>query len=199
MDNKFPKITGVVLAGGQARRMGGQDKGLIEVAGKPLVEYAIASMKEQLENIVINANRNKELYSQYGFPVVSDSDEGFNGPLAGMASCMKAVNTRYLLTVPCDSPLLPGDLVSRMFKAFEDNKADIAVADSGGRMQPVFSLISCSLLDSLTRYLENGERKIDIWFQQHALVSVDFSDIPDTFINVNTPEDIKMIESRLGK
>jgi molybdopterin-guanine dinucleotide biosynthesis protein A len=199
MDNKFPKITGVVLAGGQARRMGGQDKGLIEVAGKPLVEYAIASMKEQLENIVINANRNKELYSQYGFPVVSDSDEGFNGPLAGMASCMKAVNTKYLLTVPCDSPLLPGDLVSRMLKAFEDNKADIAVADSGGRMQPVFSLISCSLLDSLTRYLENGERKIDIWFQQHALVSVDFSDIPDTFINVNTPEDIKMIESRLGK
>jgi molybdopterin-guanine dinucleotide biosynthesis protein A len=196
MNLKYPNITAVILAGGQARRMGGQDKGLIELSGTPLIEYVIAVLQPQLENIVINANRNAGIYASYGFPVIADDYEGYNGPLAGIASCMKAIDTEYLITTPCDTPLLPQDLVSRMFVSLEENQAEISVADSGERLQPVFSLIKCSLLDSLLDYLDAGERKIDRWFKQHRMITVDFSDQPDTFLNVNTPEDIKEMESR---
>ena len=100
MNLKYPNITGVILAGGQARRMGGQDKGLIELSGTPLIEYVIAVLQPQLENIVINANRNDGIYASYGFPVIADDYEGYNGPLAGIASCMKAIDTEYLITTP---------------------------------------------------------------------------------------------------
>jgi molybdenum cofactor guanylyltransferase len=196
MRTKFPNITGAILSGGQARRMGGQDKGLIELSGKPLIEYVIAVLRDQLGNIVINANRNSEIYASYGFPVIADDYEGYNGPLAGIASCMKVIDTEYLLTTPCDTPLLPQDLVSRMFASLEEGQAEISVADSGERLQPVFSLLKCSLLDSLLTYLDTGERKIDRWFQQHRMVTVDFSGQPETFLNVNTPEDISQMESQ---
>jgi molybdenum cofactor guanylyltransferase len=196
MQTSFPDITAVILAGGQARRMDGQDKGLIEVSGRPMIEYVIAALEPQLDTIIINANRNHDIYARYGFPVIADNYEGYNGPLAGMASCMKTIDTEYMITSPCDSPFLPDDLVTRMFGALQDNQADISVADSGERIQPVFSLMKCSLLDSLLAYLDSGERKIDFWFKQHAMTRVNFSDKPETFINVNTPEDIKNIEAR---
>ncbi len=195
MQTSSPDITAVILAGGQARRMGRQDKGLIEVSGRPMIEYVIDSLRPQLDNIIINANRNLEIYGQYGFPVISDEHDGFNGPLAGLASCRKAIDRNYWLTGPCDSPYLPDDYVTRMFRALQDNQAEISVADSGERMQPVFSLLKCSLLKSLLAYLDSGERKIDRWFQQHAMTRVDFSDKPETFINVNTPADIRNLET----
>ncbi|MFT5133099.1 MAG: molybdopterin-guanine dinucleotide biosynthesis protein A [Gammaproteobacteria bacterium] len=198
MHSNFTDITAVILAGGQARRMGGQDKGLIEVSGKPMIEYLITALRVQLDNIIINANRNQDIYGKYGFPVIADNYEGFNGPLAGMASCMKVIETKYMITAPCDSPNLPADYVLRMFNALEEHQSDISVADSGERIQPVFSLLKCSLLDSLLDYLDSGERKIDRWFEQHAMTRVDFSDKPETFINVNTLEDIKNIEASPG-
>jgi molybdopterin-guanine dinucleotide biosynthesis protein A len=197
MQNKFPDITAVILAGGQARRMGGQDKGLLEVSGLAMIEYVISALQSQLDKIIINANRNHDIYTNYGFPVIADNYEGFEGPLAGMASCMKVIDTEYMLTTPCDSPMLPTDYVARMFSALDVNQSDIAVADSGERIQPVFCLLKCSLLDSLLNYLNNGDRKIDHWFQQHVMTKVSFADKPETFINVNTPEDIKVIESKL--
>jgi len=196
MQTDFPNISAVILAGGQARRMGGQDKGLIEVSGRAMIEYVITALQAQLDKIIINANRNHDIYRQYGFPVVADNYEGFNGPLAGIASCMKVIDTEYMITVPCDSPMLPNDFVTRMFKALENNQAEISVADSCERIQPVFSLLKCTLLDSLCAYLDNGERKIDLWFQQHTMIRVDFSDKPETFTNVNTLEDIKHMEAR---
>jgi|APSaa5957512535_1039671.scaffolds.fasta_scaffold28303_3 molybdenum cofactor guanylyltransferase len=198
MQNNFPDITAVILAGGQARRMDGQDKGLLEVSGLAMIEYVISVLHSQLDKIVINANRNQDTYAKYGFPVIADDYEGFKGPLAGMASCMKAIETEYMITAPCDSPLLPADFVTRMFSALQEKNADISVADSGDRIQPVFCLLRSSLLDSLLHYLDSGERKIDLWFQQHVMTKVDFSDKPDTFINVNTPEDIKIIEAKIN-
>jgi molybdopterin-guanine dinucleotide biosynthesis protein A len=191
-------VTGVILAGGEARRMGGQDKGLIEIAGRPMIEYVIDAVKPQVGALLINANRSHERYGRYGFPVIADDNQDFNGPLAGMASSMRVAVTEYIATLPCDSPNVPADLVARLYRRLRAENAEIAVAHSGERMQPVFSLLKCALLDSLLSYLDSGERKIDRWYAQHKTATVDFSDRPDTFINVNTPEDIEKIEASLA-
>ena len=164
---KYENATGVILAGGQARRMGGGDKGLIEVAGRPMIEYVIDILKMRLETIFINANRNIEIYGAYNYPVIRDVDEGYQGPLAGMASCMSVCETEYIITAPCDAPLLPEDYVGRMMEQAIDSGAEIAVADNGNRLQPVFSLLKVNLLDSLRAYLDSGERKIE-WFEVYA-------------------------------
>jgi len=188
-------ITGVILAGGEARRMGGQDKGLIQLGGQPLIEHVLATLKPQVGKIIINANRNHDSYGKYALPIVADELEGFNGPLAGMASCMRHIDTEYMVTVPCDSPYVPRDLVSRLSQQLQSDDAEISVAHNGERMQPVFSLMKCDLLDSLLVYLNQGHRKIDRWYEQHKLAITDFSDAPETFININTPDDIKNIEA----
>jgi molybdopterin-guanine dinucleotide biosynthesis protein A len=190
-------VTGVILAGGEARRMGGRDKGLIEIAGRPMVEYVIEALRPQVGALLINANRSRERYARFGYPVVADEFDGYNGPLAGMASCMRVAATDYIATLPCDSPHIPPDLVARLFLRLREEQADIGVAHNGERMQPVFSLIRRALLDSLQDYLDGGERKIDRWFERHATAVVDFSDRPDTFINVNTPEDVAKMEATL--
>ena len=177
--------------------MGGQDKGLIEIAGKPMIEYVIDAIRPQVGALLINANRSHDRYRRYGFPVIADDNEGFNGPLAGMASCMRVAATGYIATLPCDSPNIPADLVARLYRQLRAEDADISVAHSGERIQPVFSLLRCTLLDSLLAYLNSGERKIDRWYARHKTSTVDFSDRPDTFINVNTPEDVKQVETAL--
>ena len=194
-------ITGVILAGGEARRMGGRDKGLVEVAGRPMIEYVLESLRPQVSSVLINANRNDEFYARYGVPVIADALSGFNGPLAGMASGMRVADTPMIITVPCDSPFVPGDLVTRLAGAKQDASAEIAVADNGERMQPVFALLDTSLLGSVEGFLARGERKIDRWFAEHRCTSVDFSDRPETFINVNTPEEVTRVEAmiRTGK
>ena len=183
-------VTAVVLAGGRARRMGGQDKGLVELNQVPLIEYALTALQGQVETILINANRNIERYADLGYPVIEDRHSGFNGPLAGMASALSVMHTRYLVTVPCDSPALPQDLVDRLLGARAAADAELAVAHDGIRMQPVFALLERSLLPSLERFLEADGRKIDQWYAQHRLALADFSDQPNAFSNVNTPEDL---------
>ena len=190
-------ITAVILAGGEARRMGGVDKGLVEVAQKPMIEYVINAVAPQVSKLLINANRNQDAYAQYGFPVVADTLEGFHGPLAGMASAMQIVDTDYMLSLPCDSPHVPNDLAQRLFKKLDAAHAEISVAHNGERLQPVFCLLKTSLLDSMLNYLNSGERKIDRWFTQHEMVTADFSDKPETFINVNSPEDIVRLEQEM--
>jgi molybdenum cofactor guanylyltransferase len=190
-------VTAVILAGGQARRMEGQDKGLVLLKNKPMIEYVIDILKPQVGNLLINANRNHDKYSEYGFDIVSDELSGYHGPLAGMASSLNMIITPYMLTAPCDSPFIPEDLAERLITALESNNADISVAHNGERMQPVFCLMKKELMSSMNDFLHQGERKIDKWFNQHNLAIADFSDIPKTFDNLNTLEDIQSVETNL--
>lgn len=192
-------LTGAVLAGGQSSRMGGGDKGLINVAGRPLAAWVIDAVRSQVGPLLVNANRNQDSYGIFGYPVVSDRLEGFAGPLAGIASCMEAAATDYLLCVPCDSPFLPGDLAERLYLKLQDDAADICMAASGEQAQPVFALFRCRLRDSLLAYLAHGGRKPDRWYARHRTATVDFSDKPGAFMNINAPEDLAAAGALLAK
>jgi molybdenum cofactor guanylyltransferase len=199
-DTKLPsrqEITGVVLAGGRGSRMGGEDKGLVLLDGRPMVEYVIARLRPQVGAILISANRNQARYSALGFPVVPDLLGGYQGPLAGMASALQMASTPYVVTVPCDSPLIGDDLVTRLAEALTRDSADVAVAHDGERTHPVFLLLKRSLLPSLVAFLEAGERKIDLWFARHRVALADFRDCPEAFINVNDPAEHRALEARL--
>ena len=191
-------ITGLVLAGGRAKRMGGMDKGLVELCGRPMVAWVLDCLREQVDEVVINANRNQDIYRAMGHQVVSDRCGDFQGPLAGMASGMAAAASQWLLTAPCDSPLLSHLLAERLWQACAGG-AEIAVAHDGQRLQPVFALLHCSLLGSLQAYLDAGGRKIERWYAEHAMQTVDFSDCMDTFLNVNEPADREQLEDRLAQ
>jgi len=193
-----PDVTAVILAGGKARRMGGEDKGLVEVHGRPLLDYIIAGLRPQAGRIIVNANRNLDRYREFGYPVIADATGDFFGPLAGMARGMQAASTPLLLVVPCDSPFIPADLCATLRHALESEGADISVAHDGSRMQPVFALLRCALLPSLLSYLEAGGRKIDSWYAQHRLALADFSAAPDVFLNMNAPPDRQVIEEHLA-
>ena len=196
----FRDVTAVVLAGGRARRMGGGDKGLVEVAGRPMVAYAVTALRPQAAEVLVNANRNAAEYRTItGCRVIADTVGSFAGPLAGMASALEASATRLLLTAPCDSPLVPPDLGPRLHAALARDGAEIAVAHDGERMQPVFALIARNVRPSLLAFLEAGERKIDVWYATRRTVTADFSDAPDTFLNVNTPEERERLERRLAR
>ncbi len=192
-----PTVSGVILAGGQARRMQGQDKGLIEFNGQALIKRSIATLLPQVEQVFINANRNIEQYQQYRHEVIEDNLADFQGPLAGMLAAMQSVGTDYILTVPCDCPSISKQLRQRMMETLLINQADIAVGFDGERIQPVFSLIPTRLKQDLANYLAKGERKIDLWFEQHKLALVDFSDQKHTFINFNYPEDVSAFKTQL--
>lgn len=189
--NKIEKdqVTAVILAGGMGRRMGGRDKGQVELQGHPLIEYVLNAIRPQVKTILINANRHQDDYASYGYPVLADRLEGYQGPLAGFASGMQAAATSYIVTVPCDGPLLANDLVRRLCTALTRDGAEIAVAHDGDRLQPVYALIPTSLQPSLEAFLATGNRKIDQWYACHTIALADFSDSPGTFRNINTPQD----------
>lgn len=191
-------ITAVILAGGRARRMDGEDKGLIELHGKPLVDYIIAALRPQAGHVIVNANRNLDRFREFGYPVVRDSMGDFFGPLAGMATGMQVAETPFILAVPCDSPFIPAQLCETLRQAMQKADADISVAHDGIRMQPVYALLRCELLPSLLSYLSAGGRKIDAWYAQHRLALADFSAFPDVFLNLNTPSDRLVIEKKLA-
>lgn len=181
------QITAVILAGGQGRRLGGQDKGLVKFQSKFLIEHVLESISPQVDSVLINANRNQETYARFGYDIISDELSDFQGPLAGFAIAMQASKTDYIITMPCDGPHLPEDYVSRLVAATNDDDT-IIVAHDGNRLQPVHALIPISLIDSLLDFLENGDRKIDLWYSQHKMLTADFSDKPEVFFNVNTEE-----------
>ena len=182
-------ITAVILAGGQGRRMGGQDKGLLDFDGRLMIEILIDRLQGQQLDILINANRNQSTYQSYGYPVIGDELEDYQGPLAGFSSAMAKVDTRYILTLPCDSPMLAHNFADRFIEAQDRDKSPICVAHDGERLQPVYALIDTRLRDNLELFLDSGERKIDRWYAQHNYAQVDFSDDTDMFQNINTPED----------
>lgn len=188
-DAAYPRgqVTAGILAGGRATRMGGVDKGLVALGGRAMVEYVLDALRGQTSRMLINANRSVAEYQRYGVPVVRDSHEGFQGPLAGISSMMAVAETTWLLTAPCDSPQLPRDLGPRLWQALARDGAELAVAHSGSRLEPVFALLPCALRDDLERYLASGERKIRLWYERHRMATADFSDCPEMFVNVNTP------------
>ena len=196
---RYPRevVTGLVLAGGLARRMGGMDKGLVELAGRPMIEHVLDALRPQVGSLLINANRNIDRYAAYGHPVVSDSLQGFMGPLAGVLTALQRLATEFLVTVPCDAPLVAPDLVGRLHAACVAKDADVAVATDGRRQQPVFLLLRAGMASSLEAYLASGGRKIDTWFAQLRLAEADFSDALDTFVNVNDPDERQRLEARL--
>ncbi|HET9693906.1 MAG TPA: molybdenum cofactor guanylyltransferase MobA, partial [Steroidobacteraceae bacterium] len=155
------------------------------------------ALRPQVGAILVNANRNRERYAQYGFPVVADTLEGYLGPLAGVLSALQHLATEFMVTVPCDAPLLAPDLVSRLYAACTATDADVAVASDGARQQPVFLLLRARVRPALQAYLAGGGRKIDAWFGQVRVAEADFSDEPDTFVNVNDRVERERIEARL--
>jgi molybdopterin-guanine dinucleotide biosynthesis protein A len=210
------EIGAVVLAGGQALRMGGVDKGLQHYGHQTLLEHALERLRAQSGGppgmIAINANRNQEAYAQFGCPVWPDAMPGYQGPLAGFLSALEqnalcASPKTLVLTVPCDSPLFPLDLLNRLWSELTGKSADIAVAcgpetGSNGtatvRRQPVFCLMRTNVQDNLTAYMRNGGRKIDSWMQQHATVDVVFdrpTDSANAFFNANTLDELKHTEA----
>ena len=193
------QIDAVILAGGMARRMGGNDKGLVELNGQPMIAHTIARIAPQVDRILINANRNQSQYSDLGFPVISDDLSGYLGPLAGMVTALGHTSADYLLVVPCDCPLLPQDLVPRMLAAIQSQQAEMAVASDGTREQPVVLLMKPQLRTSMKAFLDKGERKIDFWYAQHHCVVVSFEDQPNAFVNVNTPEQKQQLAAQIAK
>jgi len=189
-------MTGLVLAGGLARRMGGEDKGLVELLGRPMIEYVLDALRPQVGPVLINANRNLDRYAGFGHPVIPDTLDGYLGPLAGVLAGLRSLETEFLLTVPCDAPLVAPDLARRMLEACVEAQADVAVATDGRRQQPVFLLLRARVAPGLESYLATGGRKIDAWFGQLRIAEADFSDTPDTFVNVNDPDERQRIEAR---
>jgi molybdenum cofactor guanylyltransferase len=181
-------ITGLVLAGGQGRRMGGVDKGLQLLRGKPMAQWALERLAPQVSEVLINCNQNPEAYARFGYRLVPDEIGGFAGPLAGLHAGLKAASHPLVVTVPCDSPFLPLDLVKRLGVAIEGR--DLAVAKTGDQPHPVFSLVRKDVLPNLEQFLRSGGRKIDAWYASLRTVEVSFDDEADAFRNINTLEEL---------
>ncbi len=188
--NKQTKVSGVILAGGLARRMQQQDKGLVLFNGKPMIQHTIQAIEPVVDELFVNANRNISDYESFAYPVISDASNDFAGPLAGVYAALNQCQHSVLLVVPCDSPFIDAASLQCLIEQREEQDADIAVAFDGERIHPVFMAIKTSLKDSLQAYLASGERKIDRWFDQHNWIKVDLSASPDIFLNINTLEQL---------
>ena len=186
-------ISAVILAGGRGSRMGGRDKGLVPLAGRPMIAHVLDLLKPQVGNIIISANRNLSRYARFEFPVVRDEEEGYQGPLAGILAALKQANTDWLLCVPCDVPALPPELVQRLVGALDAQPAELAVVHDGHKLQPAFTLMSTQLRPSLEDYLNSGERRLGQWCKRHCPALADFSDMPERFANVNDEAQMQQI------
>ena len=190
-------ITGLILCGGRGSRMGGVDKGLQTHQGMPLALHALLRLQPQVGAVMINANRNLAAYESMGVPVWPDPVADYPGPLAGWLAGLERCDTPYMVTVPCDTPNFPADLVARLAPALAAEDAEIAMAtsteDGQLQVQPVFCLMKASLMEDLVRYLNEGQRKIDRWTARHRCVQVHFDDAA-AFFNANTPEELARLQ-----
>ena len=192
-------ITGLVLAGGRGSRMGGVDKGLQMHRGRPLAMQALLRLQPQVGHLMINANRNLGAYESMGVPVWPDALADFPGPLAGFLAGLEHCETPWLVTVPCDTPNFPADLVARLAEALVREDAEIAMAatleDGRLQVQPVFCLMAASLMESLVAFTQSGQRKIDKWTGQHRCATVVFDDA-DAFFNANTLDELQRLQPK---
>jgi molybdopterin-guanine dinucleotide biosynthesis protein A len=183
------KVSGIVLAGGLGRRMGGVDKGLQPMRGRPMVQWVLERFAPQVAEVIVNANQNPDEYAKFGHRVVADDIRGFAGPLAGLHAGMKAAAYPLVATVPCDSPFLPLDLIRRLEQGLTGH--DLAVARTGDQPHPVFTLVKRHCMESLEAFLAQGGRKIDAWYASLKVVEVGFDDEADAFRNINTRDELK--------
>jgi molybdopterin-guanine dinucleotide biosynthesis protein A len=183
-------VTGIVLAGGQGRRMGGVDKGLVLLDGRPMAAHVIERLAPQVGPILVNANQNADAYAALGHPVVPDAVGGYAGPLAGLHAGLSRASTPFVVTVPCDSPFLPPDLVARLADGLAHAGAVLAVAKTFDQPHPVFALVRRDVLPNLAAFLDAGGRKIDAWYASLAVVEVPFDDCADAFRNINTRDEL---------
>jgi molybdopterin-guanine dinucleotide biosynthesis protein A len=189
------KITGVILAGGLGRRMGGIDKGLQELRGQPMVHWVVERLAPQVDELLINANQNGERYAAFGHRVVPDQIPDFAGPLAGLHAALAAAVHPLVATAPCDSPFLPADLIARLHAALVAAKADLAVARTFDQAHPVFCLCRREVLPHLTEFLQSGGRKVDRWYSTLNIVEVPFDDEAEAFENINTREELARFDT----
>lgn len=177
--------------------MDGQDKGLVMFRGRRLVEYAVEALQQAADRVLISANRNRPDYEALGYPVVADAGGGFDGPLAGLLAALKAARTPYVLCIPCDSPLLDGRLLGRLYETLIREAAEACVAHDGQRLHPVFAILERRLAGSLEEYLATGERRMEGWLRRLRLAMADFSDHPASFMNVNSTQELAELEKCL--
>ncbi|MDE0060810.1 MAG: molybdenum cofactor guanylyltransferase MobA [Defluviicoccus sp.] len=199
-----PRIAGIVLAGGLSRRMGGGDKALKLIGGRTILDRVIARAAPQVDPLALNANGDPARFAATGLPMVPDSVEGFPGPLAGVLAGLEWARDQgssHVASFACDAPFLPADLVARLWRAVEENGAEIASARSDGREHPVFALWPVALADALrAAVVGEGVRKVDVWTARYRLAHAEFSTAPvDPFFNVNRPEDIEAAEAALSR
>ena len=187
-------MTGVVLAGGLARRMGNVDKGLQLLEGRPLVAWVLQRLAPQVGEVLINANRNRDVYVTFGHRVVEDRIGGFAGPLAGLHAGLSEAKYEQVAFVPCDAPFLPEDLVARLAAPLKDERVDLSVAKTGTQPHPVICLARKRLLPHLAAFLDQGGRKVDAWYSTLRVTEVAFDDQPGAFSNVNTLADLRAAE-----
>ena len=196
MDSGLPQaITGIILAGGKGRRMDGLDKGMVEFRNMPLIEHVLHRIAPQVDALVINANRNFDFYAASGLPVVPDERLDFAGPLAGIEASLSKAPTPLALIVPCDTPFLPTDLVTRMIDVMHKEQADVVIPDDGEREQPLICLMKTSLKDSISRVLDANCPKVRDWLALQNLAWVDFSDQPEAFANINDAETLEKLSA----
>ena len=187
---KKTDVTAIILAGGKSERMNGKDKGLLRINNQYVIKHLYNLSKNYSSNVYINANRNIDDYTKMGFEVWQDIIPGYQGPLAGMYTSLKNSKTQYILTLPCDGPLVNAIYFERMLRVSDENKVELRSAHNGERLQPVYSLISIDLITSLKSFLDSGQRKIDKWFGLCKLEEIDFSDNKNLFININKESDL---------
>ncbi len=196
---KKPKIAGVVLAGGRARRMANQDKGLIQFKNRTLISYALVALKAVSDQTFINANRNLKAYEAFGLPVITDLTHNFDGPLAGILTTLlnTDTDTEVLLVMPCDTPFFKAEHLQRLLTARADHDSDCAIAFDGVQLHPLFLALKTSLTENLQDYLASGQRKVGDWLKPLNSVYVDFSQEPSIFININSSDELAALEAQV--
>ena len=194
LDVPRPPVTAVLLAGGLGRRMGNVDKGLQLLGGRPLASWVLQRLASQVDEILINANRNPDAYAAFGYRVIGDRIGGYAGPLAGMHAGLSEAKNNLVAFAPCDTPLLPADLVTRLLAPLQDERVDLGVAKTGTQVHPVICIARKRLLPHLAGFLESGGRKVDAWFATLNGVEVAFDYQQQAFRNVNTEEELRAIE-----
>ena len=192
-------VTGVILAGGQGRRMDNVDKGLELLNGRPLIAWVVQRVAPQVSEILINANRNRDVYAAFEYRVVEDHIGGFAGPLAGLHRGLAEAQHELVLSVPCDTPFLPEDLVARLAAPLDDEHVDLSVAKTGTQAHPVICLTRKRLLAHLAAFLDSGGRKVDAWYSTLRVAKVAFDDQPAAFMNVNTLGELRAVRTHLEK
>ena len=203
LDLPFDNVGAVILAGGQARRMGGVDKGLVQLAGRPMASYAAQTLLPLVSQLVINANRHAADYASMlpdsvsAIDVIADSRSGYLGPLAGLSAALSHLPSQYVLMCPCDSPFLQQQLMIELIEGCQQADTDIAVAHDGKRLQPVFCAVNRRVEKSLNAFLDSGERKIDRWFLQHATAQIDAQHYLQSFRNINSFDELALAEEEL--